>query len=269
MSVSIDALSVVLVEPSKAQSHIAKSYLQQLGISLIRHYTTGETALDAMFSECTPDVVFSSMYLSDMTGTDLVLRLRNHDKTRDICFSLMSSEQNPEYLEPLRQAGVISILPKPLTIEGLRQTFRSITELYNPKDMNVEIYLDQVKVLLVDDSATARRFMKRVLESLGLENIKTAKDGVEAVEMLEEVTYDLIVTDLHMPRMDGIELVDWIRNCSLRPSVPILMATSEQNEDVLHLARENGVTAICDKPFEPQLVREILQDALSGEDAVG
>jgi two-component system chemotaxis response regulator CheY len=70
--------------------------------------------------------------------------------------------------------------------------------------------LEVIRVLLVDDSANARHFMRRVLENLGIRHIIEAADGKEAA-LMEETMVDLVVTDYNMPEMDGREFVEYVR----------------------------------------------------------
>ena len=74
---------------------------------------------------------------------------------------------------------------------------------------------------------------------------------------------DLVVTDYNMPEMDGREFVEYVRSRSWQRSVPILMVTSETDQGRLAAVEEAGVSGICDKPFEPAVVRCLLARMLS------
>ena len=135
-------------------------------------------------------------------------------------------------------------------------------EILRVDDLDFAGYLDEIRVLLVDDSRTARRFIRRILESLGLERFEEVDDGAKALSLLEEESFDLVVTDLNMPHMDGMELTRRARVQGLRPEVPIIMVTSEQNQKRRAQAMEAGLSALIDKPFEPGLVRNLLEELL-------
>jgi len=102
------------------------------------------------------------------------------------------------------------------------------------------------------------------LENLGIEHFLEAEDGRQAVELLGGNFVDLVITDYNMPEMDGKELVEHIRKQSWQSSVPILMVTSEQNTSRLAAVEQAGVSAICDKPFEPSSVKAMIEKALTG-----
>jgi two-component system chemotaxis response regulator CheY len=85
------------------------------------------------------------------------------------------------------------------------------------------------------------------------------------MELLDQNFFDLIVTDYNMPEMDGEALVNHIRANSNQSSIPIIMVTSEENENRLAAVQQAGVSAICDKPFEPGNIRTLLQQLFTDE----
>ena len=263
-SVSIPELFVYLVEPSNAQARMILAELEGLGVVHSERFADGESVLQAMEAGSPPDLVLSAMHLPDITGTELVLKMRGSEKLKDVAFMLISSETGYRYLEPIRQAGAVALLPKPFRQEDLKRGLVSTLELLSPSEINViDIDLESLRVLVVDDSKTARRFVRRVLESLGLERFWEATNGREAVELIRDQMFDLVVTDYNMPEMDGKELVAYIRNESNQPTVPVMMVTSEANEGRLQAVQQAGVSAVCDKPFEPANVRQMLEQILA------
>jgi chemosensory pili system protein ChpA (sensor histidine kinase/response regulator) len=112
-------------------------------------------------------------------------------------------------------------------------------------------------VMMVDDSITMRKVTTRVLEREQLEVI-TAKDGVDALEKLQERVPDVMLLDIEMPRMDGFELATHMKNDARFRSVPIIMITSRTGEKHRQRAFEIGVDRYLGKPYsEPDLLRNI------------
>ncbi|HKL52165.1 MAG TPA: Hpt domain-containing protein [Wenzhouxiangellaceae bacterium] len=127
----------------------------------------------------------------------------------------------------------------------------------------VEIAEEEVKrtplVMVVDDSITMRRVTARILEHYGLEVI-TARDGVEAVDMLFERVPDLMLLDIEMPRMDGFELAAYVRDDTRLAHVPIMMITSRSGDKHRQHARELGVNRYLIKPYqEANMVRNVFE----------
>ncbi|TCK18588.1 two-component system chemotaxis response regulator CheY [Thiogranum longum] len=260
---SLQQLDVLLVEPSSTQHRIIDGYLTAMGTPAIRWAQDGDTAL-ALMQANTPDLVISTMHLPDMTGTDLVLRMREDDQLIDVAFMLISSETDIHYLEPLRQAGVIAILPKPCTQEQLRTAMYNALDFLEPEPLELEnIAPEELNVLVVDDSFTSRRIILSMLEKLGVEKISEAENGKQAIGIIESQFFDLIVTDYNMPEMDGRELSTYIRSESSQQSVPVLMVTSETDKARLAGVEQSGVSAIFDKPFNVDTLRSAIQRLLS------
>jgi len=231
-------------------------------------FKDGASALKTMEdSGC--DVIISSMYLPDMTGGELVMQIRANDWGSEIAFVLVSSETNPHYLEPVRQSGASAILGKPLTAEQLKKALATSLDYLNSDsqklDVESDIDLESIKVLLVDDSRSARAFMRRVLENLGIQYFTEAENGKQVVTIIQEQYFDLVVTDYNMSEMDGRELTEYIRTQSWQSTVPILIVSSESNQGRLAAVEQAGVSGVCDKPFEPAIVKRLLEQMLSND----
>ncbi|MBK8283945.1 MAG: Hpt domain-containing protein [Ahniella sp.] len=115
----------------------------------------------------------------------------------------------------------------------------------------------QPLVMVVDDSITMRKVTTRVLERNDME-VVTAKDGLDAVEKLQDRVPDLVLLDIEMPRMDGYELATYMRNDPRLKGVPIIMITSRTGEKHRQRAFEIGVDRYLGKPYqEADLLRNV------------
>jgi len=259
MNIHTSDLNVLIVEPSHTQQRIIERELNSLKITNIDCVNDANEALNYI-SEGAPDLILSAYYLSDMTGDELLHTLREDTANHAICFVLVSSVTDIRQLDSVRQAGVVAILPKPFVAADLALALKTTLSHLNPEELDE---LDDLKILLVDDSKLARKHIVRTLNSMGLEHITEAENGREAVIILEESMFDLIVTDYNMPEMDGRELSAYIREQSSQTSVPIIMVTSEHDSKRLAAVQQAGVSAICDKPFDPESVRQLIQQLVS------
>lgn len=260
--IQIQDLAILLLEPSHTQSKIIESRLAEAGNHNVECVHDTESALKAM-QRAAPDLVISSMYLGDMTGSDLVIKMRQDDALSDIPFMLISSENRWEQLDPVKQAGVVAILPKPFEVADLRLALEATAEFIEPDTLETEaLDPEDLRVLIVDDSSTSRRHISKLLDNMGVDKITTASNGVEAVQIIDEKLFDIVITDYHMPEMDGAMLTEHIRSHPDQGSIPILMVTSEQNEARLDSVMTMGVSAICDKPFDAGHVRQLLGQLL-------
>ena len=118
------------------------------------------------------------------------------------------------------------------------------------------------KILVVDDSSSMRKMVRYSLEEEGYE-IMEAKDGSEGLAMLDSVSeLKLIITDVNMPNMNGLELVAAMRKDELLKSVPVLVITTEGNQVRLNEFKEKGVSGYIKKPFTPEEIRLKLHEIL-------
>lgn len=256
----IKDLDILLIEASTTQRKYIIHHLQDAGIGTVTGVATGEEAIDSM-KQNVPDLVISNMYFDDMTGIDLVTKMREDPATETVPFMLISSESSYGMLEPIRQAGVIAILPKPFTDEDLTHALLATVDYIEPGELDLECHeIENIRVLVVDDSNLSRHYICHVIEEMGVsrENIVLAEDGKDALCHFAEENFDLVITDLNMPVMDGNELIEHIRNTSANPYVPILMVTGESNNARLEHVQQAGVSAICNKPFEAGNVKQLL-----------
>jgi len=106
-------------------------------------------------------------------------------------------------------------------------------------------------VLTVDDSPSIRLMMQLALSGEGYE-VKQTTDGVEALEFARSHNADLVLTDINMPRMDGLTLIRELRLLPAYKVVPMLVLTTESTQDRKMLGKEAGATGWLVKPFSPQ-----------------
>lgn len=262
---AISELAITFVEPSSVQAQIIEGHMRELQVERPQHFKTGAEALENI-KRFKPDLVVSAMYLPDMTGAELVQELRKDPQLEDLPFMLISSETSFAMLDPIRQAGVIAILPKPFDADDLKRALYSTVEYITPDQSALaDVDLDDLVTLVVDDSTTARKHISRVLNNLGIHNITTAENGKAAVELIEQNFFDLVVTDYNMPEMDGEALTRYIREHSSQRSIPVLMVTSEESGSRLSAVQQAGVSGICDKPFDTATVKGMIRQMLAGE----
>ena len=116
-------------------------------------------------------------------------------------------------------------------------------------------------IMIVDDSVTVRKVTSRLLERQGFD-VVTAKDGIDAMEQLENVKPDLMLLDIEMPRMDGFEVTNLVRHHDVHQNLPIIMITSRTGEKHRERAFSLGVTHYMGKPFQEVELLENVESLL-------
>ena len=208
---TIENISVLLVEPSAVQRTVIEKALRDAGVMQVVGVDNGRTALDEAL-RYPPDLIVSSLYLADMSGSELLETLRQTSATAAIPFILISTETKFGVLDPIRQAGAVAILPKPFSADQLSRALYATLDLLEPDALlHSGVDLSPLRVLLVDDSQLAREHMRRLLESIEIVDITEAGDGEQATRILEQTPFDLVISDYNMPRVDGKELAMHVR----------------------------------------------------------
>ena len=116
----------------------------------------------------------------------------------------------------------------------------------------------KISALIVDDSSVMRKIIERALRHAGLalEEVFEASCGSEALEVLRRRRVDLILSDINMPQMDGLEFLRQLRTEKLAPDAPVVMITTESSEDHVRRAIEAGANGYIRKPFTPDQVKD-------------
>ncbi|MEN0106709.1 MAG: response regulator, partial [Pseudomonas sp.] len=131
---------------------------------------------------------------------------------------------------------------------------RTVSRPALPAELEVE---RPTLVMVVDDSVTVRKVTSRLLERNGM-NVLTAKDGVDAISLLQEHKPDIMLLDIEMPRMDGFEVANLVRHDDNLKDLPIIMITSRTGEKHRERAMNIGVNDYLGKPYQESLLLETI-----------
>ncbi len=119
-------------------------------------------------------------------------------------------------------------------------------------------------ILVVEDSATMRSLLASALEELEpAVKITEASSGFEALRLLPRSSFDLIVTDINMPDVNGLELVSFVKNDPAYRSIPLIIVSTEGSERDREKGLGLGADAYVVKPFEPDRLRELASDLMA------
>ncbi|MBW2536484.1 MAG: response regulator [Deltaproteobacteria bacterium] len=116
--------------------------------------------------------------------------------------------------------------------------------------------------LVVEDSPMMRQLLRFALQRIEGMQVDEADDGVAGLKQLAKHTYDIILVDINMPIMDGLKLVKHIRSDSVHKDVPIIIVTTEGNEEDQERAGQLGVDAYITKPIQGTTITEKAKELL-------
>jgi chemosensory pili system protein ChpA (sensor histidine kinase/response regulator) len=160
---------------------------------------------------------------------------------------------------------VILILnPVPLALRWASLPRTAVERTAPAEAAEVSAALQPPLVLVVDDSLTVRKITTRLLTREGF-RVDSAKDGVDALEKMNDLVPDVVLLDVEMPRMDGFELARVMRSDARLKSVPIIMITSRTADKHRNHAMEIGVNVYLGKPYQEQQLLDSIAEQLGQE----
>ncbi len=129
---------------------------------------------------------------------------------------------------------------------------------------NPAVRYDLLKILLVDDNHYMRILLAEILRAIGVNRIYEASDGAEGLQMMRDVAIDVVMTDLSMEPLDGIDFVRLLRNSPDSPNqtAPVIMITGHSTLARVHEARDAGVNEFMAKPLNARAVIERLHQVM-------
>ncbi len=122
--------------------------------------------------------------------------------------------------------------------------------------------MSKLKILIVDDSPTMRRILVNTVIKAGYSDVKEAEDGKDALAKLMAGEFDLLMTDWNMPNMNGLELVQTVRQDDKLKSIPILMVTTRNMKEDIVNAIKSGVNGYIVKPFDAKTLNAKIAEVM-------
>jgi two-component system, chemotaxis family, chemotaxis protein CheY len=124
-----------------------------------------------------------------------------------------------------------------------------------------------LNILVVDDSLTVRAVIAKTLElgEIQVDELLQAENGKEALEILDNNWVDLVFTDINMPVMNGIEMIDQMEKDGLLNTIPVVIISTEGSQTRIEQMQAKGVKAYIRKPFTPEQLSKVVNDLVGGQ----
>jgi two-component system, chemotaxis family, chemotaxis protein CheY len=124
-----------------------------------------------------------------------------------------------------------------------------------------------INILIVEDLMTTRLFLRRTLKKLGYTNVVLSEDGEAALKELEQKAYDLIISDWHMPKMDGLDFFKALSKNRKWSEIPFLLITAEKERGKVIEAVKAGIKEYLVKPVQPEKLSSKIKEVVFGDAA--
>lgn len=257
---------VLVVDDNATNRMILKNQLEQWKLSTILA-SSGAEALSALELMCDYDLVITDMHMPEMDGIQLAQQIKaKYPKLPIILLSSAGDESKKKYIgvfssilnKPVKQQQLFQVVQQAVKAEG---SFRSPEE-QGSKHLLSEDFATQypLKILLAEDNTVNQLLAVRVLKKLGYAHVDVAMNGADAVEKLEKTFYNVILMDVQMPIMDGLEATRIIRSGNWRQPTIVAMTANAMASDK-EICLQAGMDEYISKPINLEQLMSTLQKA--------
>jgi two-component system sensor histidine kinase/response regulator len=254
-------LKVLLSDPHDESRALLRQSLEGAGIR-VHETASGAQALQLLSNEPSWDLFILDAGLADFGGVETLRRIRDGAAGKSLPILVLTKAYSP--LDTTIRIDHLAYLNKPAAPKTL---YRAILALLQPESFTTQtpppsapapLSLAGARVLLVEDSAINQQVAEEFLKRLHVQ-VKVAKNGREAVAMVQSEGFDLVLMDIHMPEVEGLQATREIRQDPRLQDLPIIAMTA----DAMHEDRERclaaGMNGHLAKPVDPQKLRETME----------
>ena len=253
---------IVVAEDSRLQRRAWAGALRDEGWEVIEA-EDGRVGLETVRRDL-PDLLLTDVEMPHMTGYELCAAVKSDPVIAHIPVVILTTLGGFEQIRRGFEAGASDYLTKPK--EGEREAFLDLLVDRVRTILSGEGVLRRGDVLVVDDSNLTRSLVKSAVEKAGF-HTETAASGEEALERLEDTRFDLMITDVEMPGMNGMELAHRVRNDPRTEDLPILVLTASRDRTHRELGKGIGVDGFLTKPFSHEKLVVALENALNSRNS--
>lgn len=244
--------NVLIVDDSRSALFAVKALLGPTGIRTV-------TAPDAFQGQEALkkepfDLVITDVDMPNLSGLDFCQWIKSNPETSHIPVIVLSSLDTDVDIENGFRVGADAYVPKRLANKELIPRIESV--------MNTCTFIKDKTILVVEDSKTIQMVTKQGLEDAGFK-VELADDGQHALDIIDDVAPDVLLTDLNMPRVNGNELCRRLFNLQKYKFLPIVVMSSLGDKSMMRRLIRDGVTAFIIKPFNVDMLVVTMEKLLS------
>jgi adenylate cyclase len=249
---------IVVAEDSRLQRRTWAGALRSEGFEVIEA-EDGRLGLEAVRRE-RPDLLLTDVEMPHMTGYELCAAVKSDPEISATPVVILTTLGGFEQIRRGFEAGASDYLVKPK--EGERESFLDNLVERVQSILSGEGVVQRGSVLVVDDSNLTRSLVQTAVEKAGFQ-VTPVASGEEALEVLSTARFDLMITDVEMPGMNGMELSHRVRNDPRTEDLPILVLTASRDRSHREMGKGIGVDGYLTKPFSHEKLVVALENALN------
>ena len=187
------------------------------------------------------DLLISDLKSGDSSSPNLIIMMKKELYPKRLPVLLVAGEdEKGRYLDDLRSGLAYDFIEHPFTIEALKKKIFKCA---------FQVFSERLRILVVDDAAAMRDSLKFTLQQIGFKDIEMVSSGSSALDKMKIEPCDIVITDVNMPGMSGIDLVTEMKRDEALSRIPILALTAENEKDRVLSLIKAGVSAYILKPY--------------------
>ena len=233
--------NILVVDDSKGARMVISKEMLSNGFKVLMA-ENGREALE-MAKELKPDIIAMDVEMPVMNGFEACRKLKDDPATREIPVVMISSNDSSETRSHGFEAGAVEFFVKPFKSGRLASHIHMLLE--------TKKISRREKILIAEDSVTTRHIIKYIFIKNGY-NVIEAKDGKDALRLIQKNKPDLILTDCHMAEMNGFELTKEIKRIKETKHIPVIILTAITSQEDRLKGLESGANDYMPKPFDEE-----------------
>nr|WP_315197612.1 response regulator [uncultured Aquabacterium sp.] len=260
------SFNVLVVDDNDTNRTVIENMLNAWGMN-VTQASNGREALDILMAHATQDADFDlalvDMNMPELDGLGLAEAVRTSGRYRNLKMVLLSSVSSPDDVRRAQDVGYQRFVPKPLRKAELRQAILGISA-----ELGGDLHHDTPRinkaVLVIEDNPVNQEVCSQMLKRLGCE-VRVASSALEGLRRLGERRFDLVLMDIQMPGMDGVEALSWFRRGSnsrftflTPPDTPVIAVTANALEGDEQRFLNVGFDDYLSKPFRQSQLHKVL-----------
>lgn len=248
---------ILIVDDDTTFLDIVKTQAERIGIDLDT-VTQGNEALTKL-AEKKYDVIFIDLNMPNLNGVELCKLINENPKYVHLKKLFLTNQNLPPDIQQYRRLGIRGYLTKPFDSSQLKAC---IDKLYSESSFLTNHDLSttdiSLKILLAEDNPVNRKVICKMLQKLN-QNVDIAQDGKEAIQMANNNHYDLVLMDMQMPNVDGLEATREIRlKLGHKSKLPIIALTANISEESRQKCLEAGMNGFLTKPIKLDTLKTLI-----------
>lgn len=262
-AMSSEPLKVLIVDDAKTMRAVLATLLSKNGCQVVGEMEDGAKVVEQV-GQLQPDLVCLDFHIPGSDGLSVLKALQA--EYPKVSVVMLTADASPAIRAAAADAGAAGFLQKPFTPDQILEEIRNVSAGIRLVDRHAaddvpDLMVGKPRAVIADDSSALRQLLRAILQDSGVQVVGQARDGRQAIELVQKLKPDLLCLDVEMPGMDGLAALEEIHKFA--PQLPVMMVTSHADRETVQQAAKHGAKGYIIKPYQPKKVSEAIRRLLA------